>query len=73
MCSFLWRHSYLTLCRSSWLTVFFDLITVISIVADTPFEDGTFRLVLTFEESYPNKRKKPIISLPSLAYSLQRP
>jgi len=26
-----------------------------SSVADTPFEDGTFKLVLTFEESYPNK------------------
>ncbi len=24
--------------------------------ADTPFEDGTFKLVLTFDESYPNKR-----------------
>lgn len=24
-------------------------------VADTPFEDGTFRLLLTFDESYPNK------------------
>jgi len=24
-------------------------------VVDTPFEDGTFKLVLTFEESYPNK------------------
>lgn len=23
--------------------------------AETPFEDGTFRLVLTFDESYPNK------------------
>jgi ubiquitin-conjugating enzyme E2 A len=23
--------------------------------ADTPFEDGTFKLVLTFDESYPNK------------------
>ncbi|KAI9476957.1 Ubiquitin-conjugating enzyme E2 2 [Coemansia sp. RSA 989] len=23
--------------------------------ADTPFEDGTFKLLLTFEESYPNK------------------
>lgn len=23
--------------------------------ADTPFEDGTFRLVLHFEEQYPNK------------------
>ena len=24
-------------------------------VADTPFEDGTFKLLLTFDESYPNK------------------
>jgi ubiquitin-conjugating enzyme E2 A len=24
-------------------------------VADTPFEDGTFKLILTFDESYPNK------------------
>ena len=23
--------------------------------ADTPFEDGTFKLLLTFDESYPNK------------------
>lgn len=23
--------------------------------ADTPFEDGTFRLVMNFEEQYPNK------------------
>ncbi len=23
--------------------------------AETPFEDGTFRLLLTFEEAYPNK------------------
>jgi ubiquitin-conjugating enzyme E2 A len=23
--------------------------------ADTPFEDGTFRLVMHFEEAYPNK------------------
>lgn len=23
--------------------------------ADTPFEDGTFKLVLTFDEQYPNK------------------
>jgi ubiquitin-conjugating enzyme E2 A len=23
--------------------------------ADTPFEDGTFRLVMHFEETYPNK------------------
>lgn len=25
------------------------------IIADTPFEDGTFKLMLTFDESYPNK------------------
>ena len=24
-------------------------------VGDTPFEDGTFKLLLTFDESYPNK------------------
>ena len=24
-------------------------------LADTPFEDGTFKLVLSFDESYPNK------------------
>ncbi len=24
-------------------------------LADTPFEDGTFKLLLTFDESYPNK------------------
>ena len=24
-------------------------------LAETPFEDGTFRLVLTFEETYPNR------------------
>ena len=24
-------------------------------IADTPFEDGTFKLLLTFDESYPNK------------------
>lgn len=24
-------------------------------IADTPFEDGTFKLILTFDESYPNK------------------
>jgi ubiquitin-conjugating enzyme E2 A len=28
---------------------------VASCVADTPFEDGTFKLLLTFDESYPNK------------------
>lgn len=25
------------------------------LAADTPFEDGTFKLMLTFDESYPNK------------------
>lgn len=25
------------------------------VIADTPFEDGTFKLLLTFDESYPNK------------------
>lgn len=25
------------------------------LTADTPFEDGTFKLLLTFDESYPNK------------------
>jgi hypothetical protein len=31
-------------------------LTGIHYPADTPFEDGTFRLILTFDESYPNKR-----------------
>lgn len=26
----------------------------INITADTPFEDGTFRLLMTFNENYPN-------------------
>jgi ubiquitin-protein ligase len=26
-----------------------------ALIADTPFEDGTFKLTLTFDESYPNK------------------
>ena len=32
----------------------FLLITV-ACIAETPFEDGTFKLTLTFDESYPNK------------------
>ncbi|KAG8215403.1 hypothetical protein J3R82DRAFT_9010 [Butyriboletus roseoflavus] len=28
---------------------------VVMVEADTPFEDGTFKLLLTFDESYPNK------------------
>jgi ubiquitin-conjugating enzyme E2 A len=31
------------------------LSLLIPIPADTPFEDGTFKLLLTFDESYPNK------------------
>jgi ubiquitin-conjugating enzyme E2 A len=27
----------------------------LSYLADTPFEDGTFKLLLTFDDSYPNK------------------
>lgn len=26
-----------------------------TLIGDTPFEDGTFKLLLTFDESYPNK------------------
>ena len=29
--------------------------TITYTTADTPFEDGTFKLLLTFDESYPNK------------------
>lgn len=28
---------------------------MISLTGETPFEDGTFKLLLTFDESYPNK------------------
>jgi ubiquitin-conjugating enzyme E2 A len=31
-----------------------DRVSSSSILADTPFEDGTFRLLLTFNENYPN-------------------
>lgn len=30
-------------------------LTLVGHSADTPFEDGTFKLILTFDESYPNK------------------
>src|SRR6266851_841109 len=35
----------------------FFVLTPLSLccAADTPFEDGTFKLLLTFDESYPNK------------------
>lgn len=41
-------------CDSSRLT-FACRNAVIIGPADTPFEDGTFRLVMHFEEQYPNK------------------
>lgn len=31
------------------------LLTELTFLADTPFEDGSFRLTLTFTDSYPNK------------------
>jgi ubiquitin-conjugating enzyme E2 A len=31
------------------------LLTCNMAIADTPFEDGTFKLLLQFDESYPNK------------------
>ena len=31
------------------------LTTAVTMLGDTPFEDGTFKLLLTFDESYPNK------------------
>lgn len=37
---------------------FFDRLSRNAVIigpADTPFEDGTFRLVMHFEEQYPNK------------------
>lgn len=38
----------------AWLTRSFRNAVIIG-PADTPFEDGTFRLVMIFEEQYPNK------------------
>jgi ubiquitin-conjugating enzyme E2 A len=32
-----------------------DFIRIAYLAAETPFEDGTFKLLLTFDESYPNK------------------
>ena len=37
------------------LTNDLDRNAVIIGPADTPFEDGTFRLIMTFDEQYPNK------------------
>lgn len=41
--------------RQRPLTAFSPRNAVIIGPADTPFEDGTFRLVMQFEEQYPNK------------------
>lgn len=38
-------------CELIWL----EYVLIQLTVADTPFEDGTFKLLLTFDESYPNK------------------
>lgn len=43
-----WRDQLTTATRSSRNAVIIG-------PADTPFEDGTFRLVMHFEEQYPNK------------------
>ena len=40
-------------CTDTLLTMYRN--AVIMGPADTPFEDGTFRLVMHFEEQYPNK------------------
>lgn len=39
-------------CFDSYLLV---LVWKNNLLGDTPFEDGTFKLLLTFDESYPNK------------------
>lgn len=38
---------------TDWILVFRNAVIIGP--ADTPFEDGTFRLVMHFEEQYPNK------------------
>lgn len=49
-CRYLWPR-YVSPDTSRRLALFSCCIPV----ADTPFEDGTFKLLLTFDESYPNK------------------
>lgn len=49
-CRYLWPW-YVSPNASRRLALFLCCISV----ADTPFEDGTFKLLLTFDESYPNK------------------
>ena len=41
--------------RLTYITTFFFRNAVIIGPSDTPFEDGTFRLLLLFDEQYPNK------------------
>src|SRR5688572_8468495 len=38
-----------------FISCYFPLRIFTILPADTPFEDGTFRLLLTFDDSYPNK------------------
>lgn len=42
-------------CRSVISRAWTDVLTPRHPLAETPFEDGTFRLTLSFEETYPNK------------------
>lgn len=42
-------------CRSVISRAWTDVLTPRRPLAETPFEDGTFRLTLSFEETYPNK------------------
>lgn len=50
-----WLVAFLNLRAVLHLTPLFLRNAVIIGPADTPFEDGTFRLVMHFEEQYPNK------------------
>lgn len=42
---------------TGWVGVFVSVLSTnrCHYAGDTPFEDGTFKLLLTFDESYPNK------------------
>jgi ubiquitin-conjugating enzyme E2 A len=53
---FVYTRFYCNACEGTCLTL--DLACRNAVIigpADTPFEDGTFRLVMHFEEQYPNK------------------
>lgn len=41
--------------KSIQRSVVLEMLTRVHPIAETPFEDGTFKLLLTFDESYPNK------------------